>query len=220
MLPPDPCAQNDLTRQTGPGALTYTTTPFVQPTTIAGPIDATIYASATSTDSEWVATVEDVAPGGTSSPLTSGALLGSFRQLDQSNTWLAPDGRPLIPYHPYTRASQAPVLPGVVTRYDIEVFPTFAQLAPGHRLRLTLSTSDTPHLLPIPEQVARLTGGVYEVQHNAAAASFLEVPLAPASSLHSTPQPVLGGLVPPPSPVVRGRRVTSAVARSVGWVWG
>lgn len=193
MLPPDPCAQNDLTMQTGPGALTYTTTPFTQATTLAGPIDATIYASATSTDSEWVATLEDVAPDGTSFPLTSGALLGSFRQLDASNTWLAPDGRPLLPYHPYTQASQTPVLPGIVTRYDVEVFPTFAQLAPGHRLRLTLNTSDTPHLLPIPAQVAKLTGGVYEVQHNTAAASFLEVPIAPASTFPTTPQPAPSG---------------------------
>jgi len=42
MLPPDPCAQNDLTLQSGPGALTYTTAPFRRPTSLAGPIDATM----------------------------------------------------------------------------------------------------------------------------------------------------------------------------------
>jgi putative CocE/NonD family hydrolase len=181
MLPPDPCAQDDRTLQAGPGALTYTTDAFRQPTLLGGPIDATLFATATSTDTEWVATVEDVAPDGSSFPLTSGALLGSFRALDPTNTWTAPDGRPLLPYHPYSQASSQSVVPGAVTRYDIEVFPTVGVLAPGHRLRLTLTTSDTPHLLPIASQAANLAGGVYAVQHNAKAASFIELPLGGAT---------------------------------------
>jgi hypothetical protein len=73
------------------------------------------------------------------------------------------------------------VTPGAVTRYDLEVFPTVGVLAPGHRLRLTLTTSDTPHLLPIASQAAKLQGGVYEVQRNAAAASYVELPLGDAT---------------------------------------
>lgn len=69
----------------------------------------------------------------------------------------------------------------MVSRYDIEVFPTVAARAPGHRLRLTLRTSDTPHLLPIPAQAASLAGGIYQVQRNWAARSFIEVPLSTAS---------------------------------------
>jgi hypothetical protein len=45
-------------------------------------------------------------------------------------------------------------------------------------LRLTLTTSDTPHLLPSPGQAANLAGGIYMVQRNADAASYLEVPVA------------------------------------------
>jgi hypothetical protein len=71
---------------------------------------------------------------------------------------------------------------GKVTRYDIEVFPTVAQIAKGHSLRLTLTTNDTPHLLPTRTQAADLAGGLYEIQRNRAAASFLEVPLADASA--------------------------------------
>jgi len=182
MLPPDPCAQNDLTLQSGPGALTYTTAPFTRPTSLAGPIDATIYANASSTDTEWVASVEDISPDGlTSFPLSSGALLGSFRALDAANSWFAPDGHPMLPYHPYTQSSETAVIPGELTRYDIEVFPTFAELAPGHRLRLTLTTSDSPHLLPIAEQAANLAGGIYEVQRRFGAASFIELPLTTAN---------------------------------------
>jgi hypothetical protein len=65
---------------------------------------------------------------------------------------------------------------------DIEVFPTFAEIAAGHRLRLTVTTSDSPHVGFTPTQLADLAGGVYAVQRHAGAASFLEVPVAPASA--------------------------------------
>jgi hypothetical protein len=182
-LPGDPCTTDDRALQTGPNALTYTTGAFATPTVLAGPIDATIYATSTTKDAEWVTTVEDVAPSGASTPLTAGALLGSFRAVDTGKSWYASGGVPLLPYHPYTQASVTPVTTGSVTRYDVEVFPTVAVLAPGHRLRLTITTSDTPHLGPTPAQLANLVGGAYQVQRNPAAASFVELPLAPAGSL-------------------------------------
>lgn len=185
-LPPNPCTQDDRSIQTGPGALTYTAPPLSQTTLLAGPIDATIYATSTRPDVELVATIEDVAPNGASKPLTTGALLGSFRELDHALTWYAPDGRPLSPYHPYTRASVTPVPTGEVTRFDIEVFPTLAELAAGHRLRLTLATGDSPHLVPIPAQAANLAGGVYQVQRTAGAASYLEVPTASPGAFTGT----------------------------------
>jgi len=199
-LPGDPCTQDDRTLQTGPGALTYTTAPMTRDTVLAGPIDATVYATSTRPDVELVATLEDVGPDGASAPLTSGALLGSFRAVDPANSWLATDGRPLLPFHPYTRASVIPVTPGAVTRYDIEINPIVADLRPGHRLRLTLTTSDSPHLVPLAQQAQNLAGGVYEIQRNAAAASYLELPIAPsdlpASSLlaagpRATPAPAV-----------------------------
>jgi len=177
----NPCAVDDRAIQSGPGALTYTTAPLAEDTVIGGPADVTVFATSTRPEVELEATLEDVAPSGASTPLTSGALLGSFRALDRSRSWFAPDGRPLLPYHPFTRASARPVPTGAVTRFDIEVFPTFARLAAGHRLRLTLTTSDTPHLGPTPAQLAGLAGGVYAVQRTGVYASFLEVPMAPAS---------------------------------------
>jgi hypothetical protein len=182
----DPCAGEDSTTQAGPGAVTYTTAPFAKPQVLAGPIDATLYATSNRPDTEFVVNVEDVAPNGNSRPLTSGSFLGSFRQLDRGRTWWAANGKPLLPHHAYTRASKQAVPTGKVTRYDIEVRPTFAQLSAGHRLRVTISTSDVPHIVPSPPQIANLAGGVYGIQHNPAAASFLELPLGPASSFTKT----------------------------------
>lgn len=179
----NPCARDDRQRQLGPGALTYTTPPFSQPRLLAGPIGATVYATSTRPDVELVATLEDVAPDGVSTPLTSGVLLGSLRALDRDRSWFAPGGRPLLPYHPYTRASKQPVPPGQVTRFDIEIFPTLAQIGAGHRLRLTLNSSETPRIIPTAPQFNDLFGGVYAIQRTAAAPSSLTVPIASPGAL-------------------------------------
>jgi len=181
----NPCANNDALTEAGPGSLTYTTPPFTRSTVIGGPIDATIYATSTRPDTELVATLEDVAPNGTATPITTGALLGSLRAVNPADSWFAVDGRPLLPYHPYTLASARAVPVGRITRFDIEIRPTFAQLDAGHRLRLTLTTSDLPTLIPTVQDQANLVGGVYAVQRNRAAASFIELLSAPASELTS-----------------------------------
>jgi uncharacterized protein len=173
----DPCTQNAGASQSGPGTQNYTTAPFTQPTTLAGPIGATLYATSTTPDSEWVVQLSDVAPDGTARPLTSGLLEGNQRAVDASRTWMATDGKPLLPYHPYTKMAQAPVTPGALTRYDVEVFPTFNTFAPGHRLRVTVATSDSPHALPDVAQLPGLLGGVYSLRHTAAAPSSVELPL-------------------------------------------
>jgi hypothetical protein len=88
----------------------------------------------------------------------------------------------LRPVHPLTQGSVEPVVPGQVTREDIQVFPTMTQLPAGWRLRVTITTGDTPHLFPSVAQAPHLFGGIYDVQRNATAASSLTVPLAPVSS--------------------------------------
>lgn len=166
-----PCLDDDRIAQQGPTALTYTSAPFSRSRAVAGPIMATINARATSTDTEWVVNVEDVAPDGTSKPLTEGALIGSQRSFVASKSW------PTLPWHPYTAGSLQPVVPGQMTTYEIEVFPTYATLAAGHRLRVTVSSTDFPHLMPTPSQLAALLGGVYRVHYGRGGASSITVPL-------------------------------------------
>jgi predicted acyl esterase len=84
----------------------------------------------------------------------------------------------VLPYHPYTKASAVPVPKGAVTRYDVEVFPTYSTIAAGHRIRVTINTTDFPHLAPTPPQLVQLFGGVYAVQRTAAAPSSVTLPLA------------------------------------------
>ncbi|MEA2670057.1 MAG: uncharacterized protein QOG45_277 [Chloroflexota bacterium] len=172
-----PCDGDDRMLQSTPSALTYTTPPTAQPVTLGGPIGVSILATCTTQDSEWVVNVEDVGPDGTSVPLTEGALLGSLRALDAGRSWWTADGGLLLPFHPSTPPSSAFVPPGQLARYDVEVFPTLVTLGAGHRLRITISTSDTPHLQPTAAQLASLAGGVYQVMHSPDAASFIELPV-------------------------------------------
>ncbi len=178
----DPCDLNDVTLGAGPGSLVYTSAPFSSPEVVAGPVDATVYVKANTSDTELAATVEAVSPNGTSFPMSSGALLGSQRALDPTRTWTTSSGAVLLPVHPLTQQSAAPVVPGQITREDIAVYPTMTEVPAGWRLRVTVTTGDSPHLLPSVAQVPHLFGGIYDVQRGAGAASVLRVPLAPLSS--------------------------------------
>lgn len=170
-------------RRVQPGALTYTSAPIDAPTLIAGPVTLSVAATADTTETLWVAHLDDVAPEGVSRPLTQGALLGSHRELDADRTWYLPDGTVLRPHHISTRAAVRPVEPGKLTRYDIEIFPTAALIAPGHRLRLTLTTYDFPHLVPTEPARRALAGGIYRVRHGGSDASYLLLPLADPATL-------------------------------------
>ena len=177
------CHDDDRSIQVGPHALTYTTQPFAAPKVIAGPIGATLFATSNRPETQLVVTIEDVAPDGKSTGLTNGLLLGSQRATDPELTWLGPGGRPYRPWHPFTRAARRPVPVGAVTRHDVEVFATTAEIARGHRLRVTVATADTPRVIPLPSQLLNLIGGVYELQRNAAHASSVQIPMAAPADL-------------------------------------
>jgi hypothetical protein len=171
-----PCADANNLSLIGPWTTSYTTAAFTHPTALAGPITATIYARSTTRQTELVAELEDVTENGTSYPLTEGALLGSLRAVDNSRSWTA-DGMTLLPYHPYTEASAQPVEPGQMTEYQIQIFPTLATIGAGDRLRLTVSSTDTPHLTPLPAQLLQLAGGIYTIGRSASAPSSLTLEL-------------------------------------------
>lgn len=179
----NPCASQDLLpASAGPGQVTYTSPPLGRASVVAGPAAATLFATSTARDTEFVAKLSRVAPDGTSVDITQGSLLGSHRALDRRRTWNGPDGRPILPYHPHTKAAKRPVQPGALTRYDVELRPAFVTIPAGHRLRLTLLSSQSPHLLAIPEDLLALAGGVYGIQRGPRAASSLQVPLADAGT--------------------------------------
>ena len=146
---------------------TFTTPPFATPYAISGPIDATVWISSTATDTQVVATVSDVDPSGASSQITAGTLVASLRALTTTpcrsivaDCSVYAKGHLIEPWHPYTRASQVALTPGVPTPLEIEIFPTSAVIEPGHSLRLTITTGDFPHETPTSSTVVDSAGGI------------------------------------------------------------
>ncbi|OLR92043.1 hypothetical protein BJP25_24640 [Actinokineospora bangkokensis] len=184
-LPP-PCAHNDNLTQLPLLGKTYTTEPFTEAQVLAGPMSASIIATSSRPDTQFAVTISDVAPNGVSTPLASGSLLGSHRAVDESRSWRAPDGNYLLPFHPYTREAVQSVPVGQKVRYDIEVPTTVARIEAGHRLRVTVSSADTPRLLSLPGNLLNQLGGLYGVEWGVGG-SVVELPLAPAGAFAEVP---------------------------------
>ncbi|WP_405160337.1 CocE/NonD family hydrolase [Nocardia sp. NBC_01499] len=182
----DPCAQFPAHPDV-PGLLDnpqYTTDAFTEPTVLGGPIGATLFATSSTPASAFSVTVQDIAPDGTAIALTDGQLAGNFRALDEDRTWRSKDGSVLGAFHPGTRESMLPVVPGQVTEYNVKVRPAFHVFQPGHRLQVTIGSGDAPTHIFNPKDYPVLLGGVYDIQRTEAAASFLTIPLAAASATH------------------------------------
>ena len=123
---------------TAGASLTYTTEPLAKGATLAGPIDASVYASSSNSNLELIADLYDVAPDGTATRVTTGDILGSLSTLDTSGSWYDENHRLTFPSHPYLADHYVPA--GQTQRYDMWLYPRLYALAPGHSLRLVVST--------------------------------------------------------------------------------
>ena len=60
---------------------------------------------------------------------------------------------------------------------------TLARIDSGHRLRITIRSSETPYLLPLASDMQDLMGGIYEVQRSGQYPSSVNVPLVDPRTL-------------------------------------
>ncbi|MCW2990028.1 MAG: CocE/NonD family hydrolase [Solirubrobacterales bacterium] len=143
--------------------LTWRTAPYATATRLAGPLALHLVASSTATDTDWVARLSDVAPDGSETVITEGALRASHRALDLARS------TPGSPYH--VDRDTTPLTPDQVYAFDVAIIPTAHELAPGHRLQLRLTTDDMATRFP----------GTIAFDRNDPAATKL-VPLSPATN--------------------------------------
>lgn len=127
-------------RLEGANGATIRTPVLTQPLRLAGPIALHLVASSTATDTDWYAKLADVAPDGTETIVTEGALRASHRALDPNKS------TPLRPYH--THVDPQPIETNRFYDYDVEIWPTAYQFAPGHQLQLRITSVDVPTHLP------------------------------------------------------------------------
>lgn len=105
---------------------------------------------------QWVAELHDVYPDGRANNITSGWLRSSWRQrkpkepASRQEHPLDPSYVPHDPFYTYLhRKDRMPIREHELYQYAIELWPTSNVFKKGHRIRLSLSGSDFPHLLPV-----------------------------------------------------------------------
>jgi putative CocE/NonD family hydrolase len=127
-------------RLEGPQGLTYRTPALDSALDVIGPTALRLVASSTASDTDWHAKLSDVAPDGSETLITEGALRASHRALDRAKS------TPLRPYHPHVNPQ--PIVPNRFYAYDVEIEPTAYRVARGHQLQLRLTSTDLPTHLP------------------------------------------------------------------------
>jgi putative CocE/NonD family hydrolase len=154
-----PCFTDDRPNMLSGGA-SYTSAPLASDLRLSGPIAARLWLTTTASDAAVSVRVDDVAPDGTSSGITTGWQTAGFRAVDARRTRTV-RGHVLQPWHPFTQASVLPVTAGQPTALDVEIFPANWVLKAGHQLKIVVDPSDFPHALPpVPALLARLGGQV------------------------------------------------------------
>ncbi|MFN2591156.1 MAG: CocE/NonD family hydrolase [Actinomycetota bacterium] len=167
-----PCeTHNEANDVTG---LTYDL-PVTRPLRLAGPISAGLSLSTNGRDCMLTVRVEDVAPNGQAIQLTAGWNTIGLRAIDRRETVMA-GGLMVQPYHPFTEESLLPVEADVVYQLWVEVFPIAATIPAGHRLRISVQPSDTPHLAWSTDQVKTQPGAVVHLHQDRTNPSVVVIP--------------------------------------------
>ena len=168
-----PCTSDDRPNE-ALGNAVYDTPVLGHDLHIDGPILANLWLTTTAKDSAITVRMTDVGPSGSSTELTAGWLAASFRAVDRSRSRFV-RGKLIQPWHPFTRSSVLAVPNGKPMQLAVEVFPTNARIAKGHRLRLTVSPADFPHQLPPLPQGLNELGGVDNVLTEPGHASYVDL---------------------------------------------
>ena len=119
-----------------PDVLTYVSEPLTEDVTIAGPILADIYVSTTGTDSDWIVKLIDVYPGDAPQSASCKVPMGGF-QMHVAGEIMRGKFRNSME-HP------EPMVPGEVTRIDIDLKDRFHTFLAGHRIMVHVQSSWFP----------------------------------------------------------------------------
>ncbi|MFD6857990.1 CocE/NonD family hydrolase [Rhodococcus sp. NPDC060086] len=157
--------------------LTFTSQPMVEPTALSGPINLHLNTVLDNPDGFWSVSINDVAPDGRSTVLSSGSLVASLRAIDDSKSTFTEAGD-YAQAHPFlTLDTRQPVVPGQPTQLDISMLPTDAILQPGHRIRIDVYASSIPRSLPLGPMLHDSKLAPQHVELDPSTPSFVTLPV-------------------------------------------
>jgi putative CocE/NonD family hydrolase len=142
--------------------LTYTSAPLAEELVVSGWPKLELFASSDCDDTEWHVRLADVDPDGRSLKVCQGCLRASYRDSLERPT---------------------PLTPGEVHRFEVELWPVHHAFRPGHRVRVTITSSDFPWFArslnrfgPIRDQ-AEPRVAENAIHHGGAHASRIRLPI-------------------------------------------
>jgi uncharacterized protein len=103
--------------------LCYTSEPLAEPLTVSGWATLELFAASDGDDTDWHVKLTDVLPDGRSFRVTQGCMRAACRD---------------------SLEEPEPLIPGEVCRFCVELWPTHHVFLPGHRVRVTITSSDFP----------------------------------------------------------------------------
>jgi len=145
-------------------SLTFTSAPLEQDLEVTGPLKAVLHAVSSAVDTDWVVRLTDVYPDGRSILIADGILRARFRE---------------------STVEPSLITPGRGYRYDIDLWATSNVFKAGHRLRVSVASSNFPrwsrnlNTAESPEAGAHPETAINTVFFDALRASHLLLPVIP-----------------------------------------
>ncbi len=149
-----------------PDVLIFSTPPLDEDTEVTGPIEVRLFAASSALDTDFIARLIDIEPGGTAWNLTEGIIRARFRK----SIWEPPE---LLE-------------PGKVYEYEIELQPTSNVFLKGHQISVHITSSSFPMWDRNPNtgheqgMDAELEVAHQTVYHDAERPSHIILPIVPS----------------------------------------
>ncbi|MGQ0637098.1 MAG: CocE/NonD family hydrolase [Planctomycetaceae bacterium] len=143
--------------------LYYVSEPLEREMEVSGPVTATLHASSSAPDTDWIVMLCDVHPDGFIQNLTEGELRASLRESFREHK---------------------PLEPGKVYPFKIDLIHTSNCFKPGHRIGLVIRSSAFHRLAPNPQTGEPVTSSAAVIAENTIyhdwhRPSYVELPIVP-----------------------------------------
>jgi putative CocE/NonD family hydrolase len=126
--------------------LLFESQPLEQLTEITGHPLAELYISADAKDAQLFVYLEDVAPNGEVTYITEGQFRAKHRKVIKNENY-----KTAGPFHSFRREDMMDLVPEQVTKLEFALLPISYQIPKGHRIRLSVASSDIDHF-EVPQE--------------------------------------------------------------------